>query len=196
MKQTLLTAACVIVLALGVSAQVPVPFSLYAGGAFSVPSSPDGFKDTYKTGYHGLVGLGYKMGPGFQAVGKIEYHTFSFDFSGVSGLDGGNSKMWLFGGDGRYAFGLPVAPVKPFVFGGFGLASIKYDDFGGNLTLATALNDALPDTQNKVYYNFGGGVELKAGPTFNLFAQARYVSIATEGSSTTFIPVTVGLKFF
>lgn len=196
MKKPLLTAVCVIAFAFGVSAQVPTPFSLYAGGALSLPNAPDDFKDSFKTGFHGLVGLGYKMGPGFQLVGKAEYHKFAFDFTGLSGLDGGDSKMWMFGGDGRLAFGLPAAPIKPFVFGGVGLASIKYDDFGGNVTLATARNDALPDTQNKVYYNIGAGVELKAGPSFSLFAQGRYVSIATEGNSTSFIPITVGLKFF
>ncbi|TET93850.1 MAG: hypothetical protein E3J26_05600, partial [Candidatus Zixiibacteriota bacterium] len=168
MKKPLLTAVCVIAFAFGVSAQVPAPFSLYAGGALSLPNAPDDFKDSFKTGYHGLVGLGYKMGPGFQLVGKAEYHKFAFDFAGLSGVDGGDNKMWMFGGDGRLAFGLPAAPIKPFVFGGVGLASIKYDDIGGNLTLATELNDALPDAQNKVYYNIGAGVELKFGPSFNL----------------------------
>ncbi|MCK4856721.1 MAG: porin family protein, partial [candidate division Zixibacteria bacterium] len=195
MKKPLLTAVCVIAFAFGVSAQVPTPFSLYAGGALSLPNAPDDFKDSFKTGYHGLVGLGYKMGPGFQLVGKAEYHKFAFDFAGLSGVDGGDSKMWMFGGDGRLAFDLPAAPIKPFAFVGIGIANIKQSEFGGNVTLATALNDALPDTQNKVYYNIGAGVELKAGPSFNLFVQGRYVSIATEGNSTSFIPITVGLKF-
>jgi len=198
MKKPLLTAVCVIAFAFGVSAQVPAPFSLYAGGALSLPNAPDDFKDSFKTGYHGLVGVGYKLGPGFQVVGKAEYHKFSynFDFAGLSDVDGGDSKMWMFGGDGRLALDLPAAPIKPFAFVGVGIANIKQSDFGGNVTLATALNDALPDTQNKVYYNIGAGVELKFGPSFNLFVQGRYVSIATEGDKTTFIPITVGLKFF
>ncbi len=196
MKKPLLTAVCVIAFAFGVSAQVPAPFSLYAGGALSLPNAPDDFKDSFKTGYHGLVGLGYKMGPGFQLVGKAEYHKFAFDFTGRSGIDGGDNKMWMFGCDGRLAIDLPAAPIKPFAFVGVGIANIKQSEFGGNVTLATELNDALPDTQNKVYYNIGAGIELKFGPSFNLFVQGRYVSIATEGNSTSFIPITVGLKFF
>ncbi len=196
MKKSLLAMICVVVFALSVSAQVSAPFSLYAGGALSLPSAPDGFKDSFKTGYHGLIGLGYKMGPGFQLVGKAEYHKFAFDFAGLSGVDGGDSKMWMFGGDGRFALGLPAAPVKPFVFGGVGIANIKQSDFGGNLSLASSLTPSFPESQNKVYYNFGGGVELKTGPGFCLFVQGRYVSIATEGNSTSFIPITVGLKFF
>ncbi len=196
MKKPLLTAVCVIAFTFGVSAQVPAPFSLYAGGALSLPNAPDYFKDSFKTGYHGLVGVGYKLGPGFQVVGKAEYHKFAFDFTGLSGVDGGDNKVWMFGGDGRLAFDLPAAPIKPFAFVGVGIANIKRSDFDGNVTLATELNDALPDTQNKVYYNIGAGVELKFGPSFNLFVQGRYVSIATEGNITSFIPITVGLKFF
>jgi len=198
MKKSILTAVCIIVFALSVSAQAPAPFSLYAGGALSLPNAPDGFKDTFKTGYHGLVGLGYKMGPGFQLVGKVEYHKFSYDFGyvGISGVDGGDSKLWMFGGDGRFAFGLPAAPIKPFAFAGAGIANIKQSDFGGNLTLASSITPSFPESQNKAYYNLGAGVEFKAGPSFNLFVQGRYVSIATEGDNTTFIPITVGLKFF
>lgn len=196
MKKSLLTAVCVAVFALGVSAQVPAPFSLYAGGAVSLPNAPDGFKDAFKTGYHGLVGLGYKMGPGLQIVGKVEYHKFSYDFAGISGVDGGDSKMWLFGGDGRLALGLPASPVKPFAFAGIGIAKIKQSEFGGDITLASSLTPPFPEDQSKMYYNFGAGVELGGGPSFSLFVQARYVSIATEGHNTTFIPVTVGLKFF
>jgi len=60
MKRVLLTAACMLAFALAASAQAPQQISVYVGGALSLPSSPDGFKDAYNTGYHGLVGLGYK----------------------------------------------------------------------------------------------------------------------------------------
>ncbi len=196
MKKALLTVVCMVVFVFGVSAQVPAPFSLYVGGALSLPNAPDDFKNSFKTGYHGLVGLGYKMGPGFQLVGKAEYHNFSFDFADLSGLEGGNSRVWMFGGDGRLALGLPAAPIRPFGFVGLGIANVKRSEFDGPLTLTAALNDALPDAQNKVYYNIGGGVELKFGPSLNLFVQGRYVSVATEGDNTTFVPITVGLKFF
>ncbi len=196
MKKSLLTAVCVTFFALGVSAQVPTPFSLYAGGAFSLPNAPDGFKDSFKTGYHGMVGFGYKMGPGFQLVGKAEYHKFSYDFAGLSEVNGGDSKMWLFGGDGRYSLDLPAAPVKPYAFAGVGLANIKQSEFGGDSSLASSFTPSFPKSKTKMYYNLGGGVELKSGPGFSLFIQGRYVSIATESNNTSFIPITVGLKFF
>jgi opacity protein-like surface antigen len=195
-KKSFLTAACVIAFALGVSAQVPTPFSLYVGGALSLPNAPDGFKDSFKTGYHGLVGLGYKMGPGFQVVGKVEYHNFGYDFASLSGVEGGNTKMWLFGGDGRFALALPAAPIKPFVFAGIGIANVKQTEFSGDTSLISSLTTSFPKNQNKLYYNLGGGIELGGGPSFSIFAQVRYVSVSTETDKTSFVPITIGLKFF
>jgi len=60
-------------------AQVPVPFSIYGGGLLSFPNAPTEFKDAYKNGFHGMLGLGYKVAPIAQVVGKAEYHRFGFD---------------------------------------------------------------------------------------------------------------------
>ncbi|HWR81994.1 MAG TPA: outer membrane beta-barrel protein [Candidatus Deferrimicrobium sp.] len=196
MKTALVIGACLMAFALGASAQVPTPFSFYAGGALSLPNAPEGFKESFNSGYHGLVGIGYKLGPGFQLVGKAEYHKFSSDLSGFPGVDGGDANVWLFGGDGRLALGLPVAPIKPFGLLGFGLATIDQSDFSGPVTLIAAIPESYPDKQSKLYYNFGAGVEFKFGPAVNLFVQGRYVSVSSEGGSTGFVPVTVGLKFF
>ncbi|MFQ6008980.1 MAG: outer membrane beta-barrel protein [Candidatus Zixiibacteriota bacterium] len=196
MKKSLIVFFSVSMLTLSAFAQVPTPFSLYAGGALSLPNSPDGFKDSFKTGYHGLVGLGYKMGPSFQLVGKVEYHNFGYDFASLSGVEGGNTRMWLFGGDGRFSLDLPAAPIKPFVFAGAGLANVKQSDFSGDLALISSLTPSYPESQNKLFYNLGGGVEFGGGPSFSIFAQFRYVSVSTEGDNTAFVPITVGLKFF
>ncbi len=196
MKKLLFTTLFVLVFALGAMAQIPSPFSFYAGGALSLPNNPDGFKDTHKTGFHGMVGMGYKVGPGFQMVGKAEYHKFPFNFEGLDGVSGGSANMWLFGADGRFALGLPAAPVKPFVFAGAGLASVKQSDFTGNISLVSSLSVPLSEDQNKMYYNVGAGVEFKSGPGFSFFAQARYVNVATDVEHTVFIPITFGIKFF
>lgn len=179
------------------AAQVPQPFSLYAGGAVSIPQAPDAFKAGFKTGYHGAIGIGYKVMPNLQVIGKVEYHTFKFDFQGQSGLEGGTNKMTLFGADGRYTMGVPAAPLKPYIIGGAGLANIKQSEFSGsNVLAASILNSIIADSQTKFYYNIGGGVELKSGPAWSMYAQVRYVSIGTAGGSSSFVPITLGLKFF
>lgn len=181
-------------------AQVPTPFSLYAGGAISLPQSPDGFKDGFKTGYHGSIGVGYKLMPNFQLVGKLEYHTFKVNFDnmpGAEGYTGGTNKLWMYGVDGRYQFSLPAAPISPYVLGGVGFANIKQSEFDGPTSLTlSVLNEAVSQSTTKMYWNLGAGTTLATGPSLSLFAQVRYVSIATEGESSSFIPITLGVKFF
>ena len=195
--------ALIILIAFGVSAsaQVPTPFSLYAGGAISLPQSPDAFKDGFKNGFHGMVGLGWKLMPNLQAVGKIEMHSFGVDFeqtglaTAYPTLTGGTNRIWMFGVDGRFSLGLPAAPLKPFALAGIGLAKIDQTDFSGD-PLATGLNALIPASQSKMYWNVGAGFEFKGTPLFGLFAQVRYVSIAMEDESQNFIPITIGFKFF
>ena len=194
MKKTLLIMGIVTVFAMSASAGAPNPFSIYAGGAVSMPSS-DGFNTGWGMGWHGMAGAGYKLAPKFQVVGKLEYHNFSSDLAGLP-IDGGNTKITMFGTDGRYSFGLPAAPITPYFFGGLGMAHVTWDEYSGTDLLTASINEFLPISQDKMYYNFGAGVDLKTGPAWSLFAQGRYVSISTDGEAWSFIPVTVGLKFF
>lgn len=189
-------------------AQVPnpvpaFPVTIYASGAISVPASPSSFKDSFKTGFHGSLGIGMKLSPGFQLVGKIETHQFNVNFdndlalSAIAGIDGGKNKIWMYGVDGRFSIGVPAAPIKPFFLIGVGLASISQTDFSSTDPLATsALNSVLPESQTKIYYNIGGGIDLMSTPAFAFFAQVRYVTVATEVSSSSFIPFSVGVRFF
>ena len=194
MKKTLLIVGLVVAFAVSASAATPNQFSFYAGGAVSMPNS-EGFDAGWGTGWHGLAGAGYKMSPKFQLVGKLEYHNFASDLAGLP-IDGGNTKITMFGTDGRYSLGLPAAPIKPYFFGGLGMASVSWDDFTGSSSLTTAINAGIPESTTKLYYNFGAGFDLTTGPAFSLFLQGRYVSVTTEGEALAFIPVTIGLKFF
>ncbi len=200
MKKVVFTIIMVLVFAFGANAQVPSvpsPFSFYGGGAVSIPAGPDGFDALYKTGWHGMAGVGYKFAPKFQVIGKLEYHNFSADFQGLP-MSGGNGKYTMFGADARINPNLPALPVAPFFFGGVGMAHVAFSEFTSDTDplSASALNSILPEAQNKMYWNFGAGFDVKAGKVWSLFVQGRYVSVATEGESTTFIPFTVGLKFF
>lgn len=197
MKKLLLSAGLVLACAAVAGAQVPMPLSFYAGGLMSFPNAPDQFKDSYKNGFHGMLGIGYKAMPILQVVGKAEYHHFGYDLSELSDVSNGAQSVWLYGADLRIGLNLPASPIKPYILGGGGLAHVSFSPFEGtNLTLTTALNDLLPEAQNKFYYNFGGGFEFKLAPMTSLFAQVRYVSIATDNEKTSFVPLTLGLKFF
>ena len=199
MKKLLMILAILIAFTASVSAQMPSsPVSVYAGGALSIPTAPESCKASFKNGFHGSVGVGFDINPMFEVIGKVEYHTFKFDFDqALSGYTGGTNKMWLFGGDLKFSPSLPAMPISPYVLGGVGMANIKQSEFEGPTSLALSLlNQVISEDQTKLYWNMGAGFGLMTSPAFSLFAQVRYVNIATEGESSAFIPVTVGLKFF
>ena len=198
MKKALLVLGVLVLFAISASAQMPSkPFSLYAGGGMTMPMSPDAFKDMQKTGYHGMVGIGFNAMPALQVIGKIEYHAMAADNSIYSlmlstaenDIKGGTFTPLMFGADARYAFSLPAAPIAPFVIAGAGMARLSYSDVewtGGTMSF---------DSESKMYWNVGGGFEFKAGPAASLFVEARYVSIATDGEATSMLPISLGIKF-
>ena len=199
MKKLMMILAILVAFGVSASAQVPSsPVSFYAGGALSIPSGPDSFKAMYKNGYHGMAGVGFSMAPMFEIVGKLEYHTFQFDFTDVmSDYSGGTNKMWMYGADVKLSPSFPALPVKPYALVGVGMASIKQSEFTGPESLSlSVLNSAIGENQTKMYWNLGVGMNLMSSPVFSLFAQARYVNVATDGESSQFIPITIGAKFF
>ena len=170
------------------------PFNLYAGGGVSIPTSPDAFKEGWKLGLHGSGGLGINFGaiPNFQVIGKVEFHTIPFDWdkAGQPNASGGAFQILMFGADGKLAFGVLAAPMKPFILGGVGGARISFSD------ISNAGNTVIVDfSETDFYFNIGAGVEFGSGPALKFFIMARYVNIATEGESTAFIPITAGIKF-
>ena len=202
-KIVITTLAALLVLSAVSVAQVStpgLPFSVYAGGALSLPNAPEGFRDGWKFGYHGSLGVGFNVAPRVQMIGKVEYHKFQSDLDtfGGSSVDGGGIKSVMFGVDGRLNLGAPIVPIKPYAIGGVGIASVSQDEYtSSDPMVASSLNSgSSSETQSKVYFNFGAGVEFTLAPKASLFVQARYVNIATDGASTGFIPVTVGLKLF
>jgi len=201
MKQLVVVVSLLALCVASVGAQVSAPkapFSIYAGGSMAIPNGPTEFTDMYKAGYNGFAGLGFKAFPKTQLVAKLEYNQFPFDPIGATGIDGGNTKIFMYGADARMSLAPPAFPLKPFAFVGGGMANMSFDQFSGsNSTLVTALNTTVNGwSENKPYFNVGAGFEFMSTPAFSLFLQGRYVSVATTGGATTFVPFSLGLKFF
>ncbi|HEY6785565.1 MAG TPA: hypothetical protein VI159_11470, partial [Gemmatimonadales bacterium] len=49
-------------------------------------------------------------------------------------------------------------------------------------------------SETQFAFGVGAGVEMKM-TSMSLYLEAKYMNIATSGSATTFIPITVGLRF-
>jgi hypothetical protein len=90
----------------------------------------------------------------------------------------GNTKLLGGTGDLLYHFGDRRGSLRPYVLGGLGYYNLS----DGSSTSAFA-------------FGLGGGVLFGIGATMHGFAEARYMSVQTSGSSTSFIPITVGLMF-
>lgn len=180
MKKLSLVVGILLIVAMSASAQMPKPFTLYADAGLTMPNGD--FGDAYKAGFHVGVGMGFSIAPNFQVIPNIEYHSLGLD---ASGLDGGDMSVLMFGANSRMNLGAGPMPMKPFLLGGVGFAHGSVDAIK---MLATEVSPDASTTD--FYWNLGAGLQFNA-----LFVQARYVSIATEGASTNYIPVTVGIKF-
>jgi opacity protein-like surface antigen len=94
--------------------------------------------------------------------------------------DAGSGSTGILGGtvSALYHFSAPRATARPYVLGGLGIYNVDFS----------------PGSQTKIGYAFGGGVIFNLSG-FNAFAEGRYISVQTSGSSISFIPLSVGLMF-
>jgi hypothetical protein len=83
-----------------------------------------------------------------------------------------------------YGLGSSAASMRPFVTGGLGLYNVKFD-----------FTTSSP-SETKIAFGIGAGVMFKLGTSgMRAVVATRYTSVATSGSSTTFLPISVGLTF-
>lgn len=109
-------------------------------------------------------------GPLYLRVDGIYSSTSHDGVSGNTSILGGTASA-------LYHFSAPQAQARPYVLGGLGIYNV---DAGGS--------------QTKIGYALGGGVTFSLA-SLGAFAEARYVSVKTSGSTVTFVPLTVGLMF-
>ncbi|HUF34933.1 MAG TPA: outer membrane beta-barrel protein [Gemmatimonadales bacterium] len=161
-------------------------FSL--GGGVGLPLGD--FDDVSKLGWHGLAGLSFvpsNSPVGIQIDGQ--YHQYNLDEDVVVG--GGDLKNRLIFGTANAVYKFSSAEgtrFRPYLIGGGGVYNLKTtgdDDVGGVI-----------DTDNsttKFGINAGAGFDFKAGSA-GLFIEGRFHNVFTEGSNTTFIPITLGIR--
>lgn len=102
------------------------------------------------------------------------YSSTAHDGTGASGSTS------ILGGTASalYHFSAPAATARPYALAGLGIYNV----------------DPGAGSETKIGIGVGGGVTFNLAG-FNAFAEARYLSVQTSGSSTTFVPLTVGLLF-
>ncbi len=88
---------------------------------------------------------------------------------------------------------LPLPVLSPYVTGGAGITSFSYSDLTVRYQ-GIPIPVPKPESQTKFSANLGIGTELDLA-VVKVYLEARYTWIFTEGSTSTYIPVSLGVTF-
>ncbi len=138
-----------------------------------------------KLGFVGGVGATYWL-PGTGNIGvrgDLSYSQTSHDEAVTTAA--GHTK--IIGGMASFVYALnpASAPARILLNAGLGFYNVKID--------ATGAGSA---SESKVGFGGGAAVAFKLGTgSTRLVVGSRFTSVSTSGSSTTFLPITVGLTF-
>ena len=145
---------------------------IMVGGGLLMPMGD--YKNVDKTGFLGQAGVGFPAGPiGIRIEGDYGQTSHKSPTSGNTKIIGGM-------GAAVYHFKTP-AGVTPYVLGGVGMYNVK-------------VTGSVAASETKFAFGVGAGLEMKM-TAMSLYLEAKYMNIATSNSATTFIPITVGLRF-
>lgn len=136
------------------------------------------YKNADKLGFTGGLGGTYYLPGGVGIRVDASYGTTSEK----SGIAAHTTK--ILGGMASVVYAFSSTGPRPYVMGGLGLSNVKV-----NVGSTSA-------SETKVAFGFGAGVSLPMGTGHSrLFAETRYTSVSTSGTSTTFLPIVVGISF-
>lgn len=155
----------------------------YVGFGAGVSLPLGDFKDDYKLGWLGQV-MGGVTGKSGMIGGRIDgMYTRNSGKGAASGFHVG-----LFGANADLVVtpGKRPAKVHPYLLAGVGFFNIKVGGPSGYTT---------GNSSTKFAWNAGGGLQIHTGNRMDVFTEVRYISVSTEGGSTHFLPIAIGLRF-
>jgi len=171
----LLAVALCVVAARPVMAQGTLRYGVSAGVLMPMGD----YNKADKMGFVGGAGATYWLPGNVGIRGDLSYSQSSHD-GGIAGhtkIMGGMASV-------VYALNPASAPARIMLTGGLGLYNVKV-----NVGTTSA-------SSSKIGFGGGAAVAFKLGTgSTRLVVATRYTSISTTGSSTTFLPITVGLSF-
>lgn len=166
-------AAAAVTLAFSASeAQAQIGFSIAGGPSFATGDFGDGLD----MGYHAKVAAHFSLPMlpiGLQAEGMWNRWDVS---------DTNDANVQSLNGALNAVINLPTPGISPYIIGGVGYYNMKVD---------TPLGDA---DVNDFGINIGAGVKMGL-PGLSVFGEARLHNVFTEGNSSRFVPVSLGVRF-
>jgi opacity protein-like surface antigen len=162
------------------------------GGGASFPTGDD--SKAWNTGFNLLAAVGFTV-PNFPIGIRVEG---TYDRFGLKDLCGGlancstsgDANMW--GGNLEGLFNIPVenSGLAPYILAGVGLAHIT----GSASATVEGETASGSGSDTRFAWNAGAGLRFRLS-SVDAFVEARYRSIATEGSNSNIVPVLVGVTF-
>lgn len=155
------------------------------GGGLTLPLGD--FGDAASTGWHGLAAVGFQpanLPVGFQVDGMFQR------FGVEDAPDDFDGNFQVIQGTANVVYTFTTAEEStfhPYLIGGLGLYNFK--PTGDDLT--GVVGDA---SETDFGINAGAGFDFQAGAV-GLFVEGRFHNVFSEGESTNFIPITVGIRF-
>jgi opacity protein-like surface antigen len=192
----------IVILFISVQLMAQVSLGLKVSGGGAIPMAPSDFKDNWKLGYGGGVGLTINVLSSFAVEGEADYYNFAMDsdkmlkayganVSGVS-LSGGNFTVITVMGNLKYFLIPKISPITLYIFGGGGLASMKIDDV--KISYMGISQTTSGTTETKPGVQAGAGIQAGVG-SVSVFVEAKYVAVFTKDNTSAFAAVKAGLAF-
>jgi len=153
-------------------------FGFFGGGTL-----PQGeAEDAFDTGWHGGGLLVFNI-PVIPVGLRVDAAYHKLD-SVASAISTGDAE--ILAATANVTVGFRLLILKPYVVGGVGYYRLDFSD--------ESFPSAFSGTDNETGWNAGAGVSFSLRK-IDIFVEARYHSVATEGQRFKFIPVSVGLVF-
>jgi len=205
MKRLGLVLICLSMLGSESTAAGLIGFGVQATGA--TLNVPDPLKPVYGFGYGGGAHLDINLPVLFSIRIAADYTTYSPDkekyktvlasfapgsVPSLFDFDGGRINIFSVSANGKLAL-LPTPIISPYITAGGGIGSISGSDLTVKYQGQTLGTAPAPATETKASVNFGVGIDLSIVVT--LYLEAKYTIIFTQGESSSFVPVSLGITF-
>jgi opacity protein-like surface antigen len=150
------------------------------GGGISAPRGDA--EDLFDTGWHGQILVTWN--PPVIPVGlRVDGLYARMENAESTGNMGGAD---VIGGTANAVLGFRALLVKPYLLGGVGYYRLEFSN--------RSPHGSSEHRENEPGWNAGAGVSISLRK-IDLFVEARYHSVDTEGDRFEFVPISVGLVF-
>jgi opacity protein-like surface antigen len=108
-------------------------------------------------------------------------------------LDGGGLGIASVSVNGKMGL-LPIPVITPYITGGIGLGWLNRSEITTSINGVAGAKIPSETSSSRTMFHLGAGVDFHFGGVA-VFVEAKYAWILTEGETSTYVPVTIGLTF-